>query len=64
MVLTNHYEFVVGNGRRVHFREDKWCGREPLCAAFRSLCPKASSKGVRVAVIWDHFFGGVGIFGF
>ena len=29
--------FLVGNGRRVRFWRDKWCGDSPLCVSFPSL---------------------------
>ena len=26
--------FSMGNGRKVRFCKDKWCGNSPLCASF------------------------------
>ena len=36
--------FVVGNGRRMKFWKDKWCGEEPLCVSYPSLFVLAISK--------------------
>ena len=36
--------FVVGNGRRVKFWKDRWCGDELLCLSFPSLFVLASSE--------------------
>ena len=47
-------EFTVGDGRRICFWEDKWCGIEPLGVAFHSLYTMAVSKGAFVAETWDH----------
>ena len=43
----------VGNGRKVRFWEDVWCGEAPLCFSFPSLYEVASSKGVKVAELWE-----------
>ena len=37
---------MVGNGRRVRFWLDKWCGNETLRDAFLSLYAIATSKEV------------------
>ena len=52
--LREHGEFVVGDGRRICFWEDIWCGLEPLAVAFPTLYTMAASKGAFVAEIWDH----------
>ncbi|RVX08852.1 CRM-domain containing factor CFM2, chloroplastic [Vitis vinifera] len=46
--------FVVGNGRRVKFWRDRWCGDEPLCVSFPSLFAFARSKKAWVADLWVH----------
>ena len=46
--------FVVGNGRRVKFWRDRWCGDEPLCVSFPSLFALARSKKAWVADLWVH----------
>ena len=35
---------VVGNGLRVKFWDDKWCGDGPLCESFPSLYSMSMSK--------------------
>ena len=45
--------FVVGNGCKVRFWEDVWCGETPLCSSFPSLYEVASSKGDMAAVLWE-----------
>ena len=45
--------YVVGNGRRVKFWEDRWCGEEPLKVAFPTLFAIATSKEAWVAEVWD-----------
>ena len=40
--------------RRIWFWEDKWCGLEPLGAAFPSLYAVTDSKGATMADFWDH----------
>ena len=35
--MSNRISFVVGNGQRVSFWKDNWCGDTPLCASFPSL---------------------------
>ena len=43
----------VGDGRRVCFWEDIWCGVDPLKATFPNLYIMAGSKGACVADCWD-----------
>ena len=43
----------VGNGRKVRFWEDVWCGEAPLCSSFPSLYEVTSSKGDKVADPWE-----------
>ncbi|KAJ9684352.1 hypothetical protein PVL29_016699 [Vitis rotundifolia] len=45
--------FIVGNGRRVRFWRDTWCGDSPLCVSFPSLFALTADKEVWVANIWD-----------
>ncbi|RVW99857.1 hypothetical protein CK203_029191 [Vitis vinifera] len=44
--FLGHLSFMVGNGRRVKFWMDKWCGDEPSCVSFPSL------KVAWVADLW------------
>ncbi|RVW33020.1 hypothetical protein CK203_041517 [Vitis vinifera] len=43
-LLSNNIVFSVGNGRRVRFWKDSWCGDETLCYTFPSLFALAVSK--------------------
>ena len=42
--------FIVGNGRRVRFWRDRWCGDSPLCVF--SLFALSIDKEAWVADIW------------
>ena len=48
--------FVVGNGRRVKFWKDKWCGDEPLCVSFLSLYALTVSKETWERGHWNPCF--------
>ena len=37
LFLNSRLAYQVGNGRRVKFWKDKWCGDKPLCESFPSL---------------------------
>ena len=52
--------FSVGNGRRVRFWKDSWCGDETLCYTFPSLFALAVSKEEWVPKVWDPSVGGGG----
>ena len=45
--------FSVGNGRRVRFWRDRWCGDSPLCESFPSFFSLSAEKEVGVADVWD-----------
>ena len=47
--LNGKLAYQVGNGQRVGFWMDKWCGDEPLCESFPSLFTLSSSKKAWVA---------------
>ncbi|RVW31853.1 hypothetical protein CK203_099033 [Vitis vinifera] len=51
-LVTPSFGFVVGDGKKVRFRKDKWCGTIPLCEAFPSLYALASSKEAWVNEFW------------
>ena len=53
-LLKDNSSYVVGNGRRVRFWEDIWCGSEPLCRTYPTLYSMAASKRAVVAEIWDQ----------
>ena len=50
--------FVVGNGRRVRFWLDKWCGDESLKDTFPSLFALATSKDAWVEEVCSGSFEG------
>ena len=43
----------MGNGRRVKFWKDNWCGNFAFCNSFPSLYAFASSKEAWVGEFWD-----------
>ena len=45
--------FSLGNGRRVRFWKDIWCGEEPLSLSFPSLFSLAANIEAMVADFWD-----------
>ena len=54
--------FALGNGRRVLFWRDKWCGIVPLNVAFPFLYVIVASKKALVTNVWSLIMGGgVGI---
>ena len=53
-LVSCRISFMVGNGRRVKFWKDNWCGDEPFCVSFPSLFAPASSKDAWVADLWMH----------
>ena len=44
---------MVGDGTRISFWEDTWCGDMPLCEAFPFLFALACSKRGKVDEVWD-----------
>nr|CAN72177.1 hypothetical protein VITISV_012537 [Vitis vinifera] len=53
LLLLNNVSFSVGDGKRVRFWKDNWCGNTPLCEAYPSLFDLAVSKDAKVADCWD-----------
>ena len=53
-LLQNKVVFFVGNGRRVKFWNDKWCGNFSLSNFFPSLYAFASFKEAWLEELWDH----------
>ena len=60
-VIGNNMVYFVGNGRRVRFWKDRWCGDDPLCICFPSLFAISLAKEASVEDVWSHFGGGVWI---
>ena len=48
----------VGDGRRINFWKDVWCGEEALCSKYPSLFNLALNKEAKIADIWDRDSGG------
>ncbi|KAJ9678923.1 hypothetical protein PVL29_020968 [Vitis rotundifolia] len=59
-LLQNKVVFSVGNGRRVKFWNDNWCGNFTLSNLFPSLYAFASFKEAWLVELWDHS-GDVGV---
>ena len=46
--LKQDYVFKLGEGKRIRFWEDVWCGEVSLCAFFPTLYNIARTKGAKV----------------
>ncbi|WKA06987.1 hypothetical protein VitviT2T_024859 [Vitis vinifera] len=57
-LACNRLVFIVGNGRRVRFWRDKWCGDSPLCSSFPSLFALTDDREESVANVWDSLAEG------
>ena len=53
MEFSKRVAFKVGDGRRVRFWKDRWCGDEALSISFPSLYALSTSKEAWVAEVWD-----------
>ena len=51
--IRQNCSIEMGNGCKVKFWEDVWCGEAPLCSFFPSLYEVASSKGDKVVDLWE-----------
>ncbi|RVW38191.1 hypothetical protein CK203_106221 [Vitis vinifera] len=51
-LVTLSFGFVVGDGKKVRFWKDKWCGTTSLCKVFPSLFALATSKEAWVNEVW------------
>ena len=49
--------FVQGDGSRISFWKDIWCGEDPLCESFPALYNLTVTKEAKVVDIWDSFKG-------
>ena len=45
--------FIFGDGNKIRFWEDSWCGEGPLCEPYPALFALADSKEALVADVWD-----------
>ena len=57
-VVSSRLYFVLGNGQRVKFWKDRWCGDELLCVSFPSLFALAVFKDAWVKDVWCSNEGG------
>ena len=53
-LVSCRISFIVGNGRRIKFWKDKWCGDELVCVSFPLLFAPAISKEAWVTDLWMH----------
>ena len=54
-LLLQNSAFSLGNGRRIRFWKDVWCGEEVLCSLFPSMFSLAVQKDAMVSDMWNHF---------
>ena len=59
-LLDGRVAYHVGNGQRVRFWKDKWCGDGPLCESFSSLFSISMSKNAWVSEVWNPVGDGDG----
>ena len=52
-IVFPYVVFSLGNGNRLRFWKDAWCGEEALCVSFPSLYVLAKNKEALVADLWD-----------
>ncbi|WJZ99896.1 hypothetical protein VitviT2T_018303 [Vitis vinifera] len=57
-MVSDRLAFIVGNGRRVSFWRDRWCGESPLYMTFPSIFALTVEKEAWVANIWDPLVEG------
>ncbi|RVW63495.1 putative ribonuclease H protein [Vitis vinifera] len=57
-LVGERISFSVGNGRRVSFWRDRWCGDAPLCDSFPSIYALSIEKEAWVADVWDPLVQG------
>ena len=55
--VKDNWKFRVGNGTRVRFWTDFWCGPSTLCHSFPSLFEIVVDKFTIVAEAWNHLDG-------
>ena len=58
-LVDDRMVLIVGNGQRVSFWRDRWCGDSPLCVSFPFLFALTIDKEAWVADIWDPLAEGV-----
>ena len=53
LLFLQNATFSLGNGRRISFWKDVWCGEEALCSLFPSMFFLAVQKDAMVADLWN-----------
>ena len=57
-LVAENLAFKVGDGRRVIFWKDKWCGSVPLCVDFPTLFANSTHKNALIKDVWSPDEGG------
>ena len=52
-VVLKNAKFVIGDGSRVSFLKDAWCGEVALCMAYPTLFSLVVRKDVLIREVWD-----------
>ena len=52
-MISDNLSFVVGDGQRIKFWKDRWCGDIPLNVVFPSLFTCACAKEAWVGDAWS-----------
>ena len=59
-ILCDNTKFLIGNGNKVSFWKDLWCGEKVFCSIFLTLFNLAVYKEALVSDVWDNSEGGRG----
>ena len=51
--LPKKCSLSLGDGRRISFWKDVWCGEEVLCSSFPSMFLLAVQKDAMVSDLWN-----------
>ena len=51
--LKQDHKLMLGDGGRIRFRKDKWCGENLLCVSFLMLYAIAISQGDILGEVWE-----------
>jgi hypothetical protein len=55
--FSNHIRLIPGDGSRISFWGEVWCGSVPLLEVFPGLCNLASNKEASIADNFDSVSG-------
>ena len=53
-VILDNTKFLIGDGSRVRFWKDIWCGEEALCMAFPTLFGLVVQEEALIREVWDN----------